>query len=124
MKFLSLLAVILLLVSCQSTTKSSGMTSEQLAGLICQCSQPIVEYNDELRALVTADNMDLLSLKMTQGDHIMGTAISCITDKIEIEVKNLLSEKLRLLIEERCQLDQRIVSDLIQKVSDFEIPTF
>lgn len=123
MKFITLLSAVIVSVSCQSTPKSSGMTTEQLAAFVCKCSQPIVAYNDELRALAAADNMGALSQKMIQGDQIMETAINCITDQIEQKPKNLLNERLYLLIDERCHLDKRMTVDLIQKVSEFEIPT-
>ena len=124
MKFITLLSAVIVFVSCQSTPKSSGMTTEQLAAFVCKCSQPIVAYNDELRALAAADNMRALSQKMIQGDQIMETAINCITDQIEQKHKNLLNERLNLLIDERCHLDKRMTADLIQKVSEFEIPTY
>lgn len=112
------------MIACQPSAKNGQMTAERLASLICACSVPIVTYNDELRALAAADNLGALSQKMTQGDQIMGTAIRCITDQIEQEPNNLLNEKLHLLINERCHLDRRMATDLIQKVADFEIPTF
>ncbi len=111
-------------MACQPANKNSRMTQDQLASLICTCAQPIVSYNEELRTLAAADDMGGLSQKMIQGDQIMELAISCIIDQVDDTKDSLIDAKLEQLINDQCHLDKRMIADLVQKVGEYEIPSY
>ena len=124
MKCTTLLSFIFLLVACQSSPSSDEMNSSQLSVLICQCSKPILEYNDILRSLAEADDMGKLSKKMAEGDQIMRTAESCITDKVKTSIERLLTADLNQTITNQCQLDTRMIEDILRKLRAFNEVTF
>jgi len=124
MKFFTLLISVITFVSCHSTSKSSGMTSEQLTNIVCKCAQPIVTYNNELRSLAETDNMGQLTQEMAKGDAIMQSAEACITDKILTDIDQILSPNLNQQIIDHCKLDPRMIDDILIKLQAFNRSTF
>jgi len=124
MTFLVLFSLFLLIASCQPTPNSGEIKTEQLASIICACAKPMVSYNDNLRALAAADDMGQLTQEMAKGDEVLHTAELCITDQTQTSTDNLLNEKLKQQVMDQCQLDKRMVDDLLLKMKDLNRDTF
>lgn len=124
MKWISILVVLLISASCHTPAKKEGMTREALSVILCNCASPVVDFNRELQSLAEAQEMGALSQKMTEGDQIMQTAISCVIDKIDESTKSIVDDTLTKRIDEQCQLDKRMTADLFEKIQNYEFPTY
>lgn len=116
--------IILLLSSCQTRSSSSEIDRSQFALLICQCSEILVTYNQELTNLSASDNIGALAQKMEDGDRIINTAEKCITDQLSQSVHDILDNSFAKEVELKCQRDPRMIQDLMDRILKWNQVTF
>ena len=119
---LSLLIVVIFCIGCHSNSNNSGLNSDELAIIICDCSASLVKYNEELQLLMAAKEMESLAKRMGEGDSKMIEAINCITDQLNASVENLIITELETIISEKCKRDKRMLQDIMTKLSEFKMP--
>lgn len=115
---------LLLSIGCKEAPKDQGMTKADLATIVCNCASPVVNLNAELQTLVNNKDMDALVQRMSAGEQLMTVAVDCVIDKIDEKAKSLLDDEFETVIADLCQLDQRMKADFIEKIENYNFPSY
>lgn len=94
-------------------TGDESTPTEETVNSICNCTQPVVEINQKIKALQIEGNIEAITALVEKAGTAFDEAIKC-TKKNTSEKVN--KAKLKKALMSNCKVEERMIDDLISKL--------
>lgn len=86
---------------------------EETVNRICDCTQPMVKINQEIKVLQLEGNIEAITALVEKAGNAFDKAVKCAKKNTSKKVDKL---KLRKALLSNCKVEERMINDLILKL--------
>lgn len=94
-------------------TGDESTPTEESVNSICDCTQPMVKINQEIKALQLEGNIEAITALVEKAGTAFDEAIKCTKKNASEKVDKT---KLKKALMSNCKVEQRMIDDLISKL--------
>ena len=94
-------------------TSDEGTPTEESINSICDCTQPIVKINQEIKALQFEGNIEAITALVEKAGTAFDEAVKCTQKNASKKVDKV---KLKKALMSNCEVEERMIDDLILKI--------
>ena len=94
-------------------TGDESTPTEETVNSICSCTQPVVKINQEIKALQIEGNIEAITAIVEKAGVAFDEAIKCTQKNASKKIDKV---KLKKALMSNCEVDERMIDDLILKL--------
>jgi len=94
-------------------TGDESTPKEETVNSICDCTQPVVEINQEIKALQIEGNIEAITALVEKAGAAFDEAIKCTKKNTS---KKVDKAKLKKALMNTCKVEERMIDDLISRI--------
>ncbi|MFK8010267.1 MAG: hypothetical protein AB8H03_28190 [Saprospiraceae bacterium] len=94
-------------------TSDESTPTEKSINSICDCTQPVVKINQQMKALQGRGNIETITDLVEKAGAAFEEAIKCTQKNTSEKVDKI---KLKKALISNCQVEERMINDLIEKL--------
>ncbi len=94
-------------------TGDGSTPNEDTVNSICNCTQPIVKINQEIKALQLEGNIEAITAVVEKAGVAFDEAVNCTKKSASEKVDKT---KLKKALMSNCKVEERMIDDLISKL--------
>ena len=90
-----------------------GVPTEEATNNICECTQPIVKINQQIKALQAQGNIEAFTALAEKAGAAFDAAVKCTQQNTSEKTDKV---KLKKALMSKCEVEERMLDDLISKL--------
>lgn len=94
-------------------TDDESIPTEEVVNNICSCTQPVVQINEEIKALQIEGNIEAITSLVEKAGTAFDEAVKCTKNNASEKVDKI---KLKKALVSNCKVEERMIDDLISKL--------
>jgi len=94
-------------------TGDESTPKEETINNICECTQPVVKINQQIKALQLEGNIEAITALVEKAGTALDEAKKCTKKNIS---EKMDKEKLKEALMSKCKVEPRMIEDLIKKL--------
>ena len=94
-------------------TGDESTPTEETVKSICDCTQPVVKINQEIKALQIEGNIEAMTALVEKAGAAFEEAIKCTQKNASEKIDKI---KLKKALMNNCEVEERMIDDLILKL--------